>query len=558
MAREINGMLAFPDNFEWGTATASFQIEGGASDRGRCIWDAFCDVAGNVDNGDDGKVACDHYHRYEDDVALMKQLGVKNYRFSLSWPRLFPNGRVEDGVNEKGRKFYNDLIDCLIRNGITPVVTLYHWDLPLALESEIGGWLSPSIAPLFGQYADKCFAMFGDRVKTWLTLNEPWCCSVLGYSTGEHAPGRTSNPGHEVYRAGHNLLLAHAEGVNIYRQKYQKSQKGRIGLTLNTPWWEPHSDSQDDVIMANRAMDFFLGWFADPITFGDYPAIMKEVLKDRLPTFSAEERKLLKGSTDFFGLNHYSSSYAAHPTTTRVLVNAVSEYIEMITGGGGTKAIKKMMCDDYFKDAGMICINAVENGLTDMGWSIAPWGVRKLLEYTQQKYYPAGGIYLFENGMAVKEMSVCDAVMDTKRINFMHDYLVEIHKAMRNGANLRGYFYWSFLDNFEWAFGYSKRFGLVHVDYNTQQRTPKASAHWYSQVMVANGLVKPCGKRVGEEFVGEMEKRGQLSWVQSCRDEERKLMTTLTHAHGHGLASHQMLVALMLIVTLLSYTMMMS
>jgi beta-glucosidase/6-phospho-beta-glucosidase/beta-galactosidase len=558
MAREINGMLAFPDNFEWGTATASFQIEGGASDRGRCIWDAFCAVAGNVDNGDDGKVACDHYHRYEDDVALMKQLGVKNYRFSLSWPRLFPNGRVEDGVNEKGRKFYNDLIDCLIRNGITPVVTLYHWDLPLALESEIGGWLSPSIAPLFGQYADKCFAMFGDRVKTWLTLNEPWCCSVLGYSTGEHAPGRTSNPGHEVYRAGHNLLLAHAEGVNIYRQKYQKSQKGRIGLTLNTPWWEPHSDSQDDVIMANRAMDFFLGWFADPITFGDYPAIMKEVLKDRLPTFSAEERKLLKGSTDFFGLNHYSSSYAAHPTTTRVLVNAVSEYIEMITGGGGTKAIKKMMCDDYFKDAGMICINAVENGLTDMGWSIAPWGVRKLLEYTQQKYYPAGGIYLFENGMAVKEMSVCDAVMDTKRINFMHDYLVEIHKAMRNGANLRGYFYWSFLDNFEWAFGYSKRFGLVHVDYNTQQRTPKASAHWYSQVMVANGLVKPCGKRVGEEFVGEMEKRGQLSWVQSCRDEERKLMTTLTHAHGHGLASHQMLVALMLIVTLLSYTMMMS
>jgi beta-glucosidase/6-phospho-beta-glucosidase/beta-galactosidase len=558
MAREINGMLAFPDNFEWGTATASFQIEGGASDRGRCIWDAFCAVAGNVDNGDDGKVACDHYHRYEDDVALMKQLGVKNYRFSLSWPRLFPNGRVEDGVNEKGRKFYNDLIDCLIRNGITPVVTLYHWDLPLALESEIGGWLSPAIAPLFGQYADKCFAMFGDRVKTWLTLNEPWCCSVLGYSTGEHAPGRTSNPGHEVYRAGHNLLLAHAEGVNIYRQKYQKSQKGRIGLTLNTPWWEPHSDSQDDVIMANRAMDFFLGWFADPITFGDYPAIMKEVLKDRLPTFSAEERKLLKGSTDFFGLNHYSSSYAAHPTTTRVLVNAVSEYIEMITGGGGTKAIKKMMCDDYFKDAGMICINAVENGLTDMGWSIAPWGVRKLLEYTQQKYYPAGGIYLFENGMAVKEMIVCDAVMDTKRINFMHDYLVEIHKAMRNGANLRGYFYWSFLDNFEWAFGYSKRFGLVHVDYKTQQRTPKASAHWYSQVMVANGLVKPCGKRVGEEFVGEMEKRGQLSWVQSCRDEERKLMTTLTHAHGHGLASHQMLVALMLIVTLLSYTMMMS
>jgi beta-glucosidase/6-phospho-beta-glucosidase/beta-galactosidase len=549
-------MLAFPDNFEWGTATASFQIEGGASDRGRCIWDAFCDVVGNVDNGDDGKVACDHYHRYEEDVALMKQLGVKNYRFSLSWPRLFPNGRVEEGVNEKGRKFYDDLIDCLLRNGIKPVVTLYHWDLPLALESEFGGWLSPAIAPIFGQYAEKCFSMFGDRVKTWLTLNEPWCCSVLGYSTGEHAPGRTSNPGHEVYRAGHNLLLAHAQGVNVYRQKYQKTQKGRIGLTLNTPWWEPHSDSHDDVIMAKRAMDFFLGWFADPITFGDYPAIMKEVLKDRLPTFSAEESKLLKGSTDFFGLNHYSSSYAAHPTATRVLVNAVSEYVEMMTGGGGTKAIKKMMDDSYFKDAGMISINAIENGVTDMGWSIAPWGVRKLLEYTQQKYYPAGGIYLFENGMAVKEMSVCDAVMDTKRINFMHDYLVEIHKAMKNGANLRGYFYWSFLDNFEWAFGYSKRFGLVHVDYKTQQRTPKASAHWYSQVMVANGLVKPCGgQRVGEEFVGAMQKRGQLEWVDGCREEERKMMV---HHHGHGLASHQMIVALMLIVTLLSYTMMMS
>jgi beta-glucosidase/6-phospho-beta-glucosidase/beta-galactosidase len=267
--------------------------------------------------------------------------------------------------------------------------------------------------------------MFGDRVKTWLTLNEPWCCAVLGYSTGEHAPGRTCSPGHEVYRAGHNLLLAHAQAVKVYRQSYQKSQKGRIGLTLNTPWWEPHSDSEHDVAMANRAMDFHLGWFADPITFGDYPAVMKEVLKDRLPTFSADEKMLLKGSIDFFGLNHYSSSYAAHPTLTHVLTNAVSDYIDVFKGP--TKAIKKMMNHHYFKDCGMVSINAVENGLTDMGWSIAPWGVRKLLEYTQQKYYPAGGMYLFENGMAVKEQNVREAAMDTKRINFMNDYLVEIH-----------------------------------------------------------------------------------------------------------------------------------
>jgi beta-glucosidase/6-phospho-beta-glucosidase/beta-galactosidase len=550
MARKEGSTLIFPENFEWGTATASFQIEGGAKERGRCIWDAFCDVAGNVDSGDDGKVACDHYNRYEEDVALMAQLGVKNYRFSLSWPRLFPKGRVEEGVSEKGKRFYDDLIDCLLKNGIKPAVTLYHWDLPLALESEFGGWLSPSIAPIFSQYADQCFAMFGDRVKTWLTLNEPWCCSVLGYSTGEHAPGRTSSPGHEVYRAGHNLLLAHAHAVKVYRQKYQNSQKGRIGLTLNTPWWEPHSDSQEDITMASRAMDFHLGWFADPITFGDYPAVMREVLKDRLPSFSADEKKLLKGSSDFFGLNHYSSSYAAHPTLTHVLTNALSDYIEVFKGP--TKAIKKMMDHHYFKDAGMVSINAVENGLTDMGWSIAPWGVRKLLEYTQQKYYPAGGIYLFENGMAVKEQNVREAAMDTKRINFMNDYLVEIHKAMRNGANLRGYFYWSFLDNFEWAYGYSKRFGLVYVDYKTQKRTPKASAHWYSKVIAANGLVKQSG-RVGEEFVEKLEKLGQLDWVKNCRDEERRVVS-----HGHGLASHQMIVVLMLIVTFLCYTMLLS
>jgi len=304
--------------------------------------------------------------------------------------------------------------------------------------------------------------------------------------------------------------------------------------------------------MANRAMDFHLGWFADPITFGDYPAVMREVLKDRLPRFSADEQKLLKASSDFFGLNHYSSSYAAHPTLTHVLRNALSDYIEVFKGP--TKAIKKMMDHHYFKDAGMVSINAVENGLTDMGWSIAPWGVRKLLEYTQQKYYPAGGIYLFENGMAVKEQNVREAAMDTKRINFMNDYLVEIHKAMRNGANLRGYFYWSFLDNFEWAYGYSKRFGLVYVDYKTQKRTPKASAHWYSKVIAANGLVKQSG-RVGEEFVGEMEKLGQLDWVKSCRDEERRVVS---HGHGHGLASHQMIVVLMLIVTFLCYTMLMS
>jgi beta-glucosidase/6-phospho-beta-glucosidase/beta-galactosidase len=555
MAREEGNMLKFPKNFEWGTATAAFQIEGGASERGKCIWDAFCDVSGNVDNGDDGTVACDHYHRYEEDVALMKQLGVKNYRFSLSWPRLFPKGRVEGGLNEKGRQFYDGLIDCLIRNGITPVITLYHWDLPLPLETEFGGWLSPSIQPIFSQYADQCFAMFGDRVKTWLTLNEPWCSAVMGYCTGDHAPGRSSSPGHEVYQAAHNLLLAHAHAVNVYRQKYQKSQKGRIGLTLNTNWIEPHSDDPRDIATAQRGMDFSLGWFADPITFGDYPSIMREVLNDRLPRFTLEEQKLLKQSFDFFGLNHYSSNYAAYPTVFRRFQQAVEEYVEILKGS--KKALKKMLDHHYFKDTGIIGISPLEDGVTDMGWPIVPWGVRKLLEYTQKKYSPAGGIYLFENGMAVNEPSVKDAATDTRRINYMHDYLAEIHKAMQNGADLRGYFYWSFLDNFEWACGYSKRFGLVHVDYRTQQRTPKASAHWFSQVMATNGFVKQSvnGKRVvaGEKFVGLLEKRGELDWLKNCRDDEK----VVSH-HGHGLSSHRMIVLLVLVLSLLCYTMLLS
>jgi len=300
-------------------------------------------------------------------------------------------------------------------------------------------------------------------------------------------------------------------------------------------------------------MDFNLGWFADPIYFGDYPDIMKEIVGERLPRFSAEEQTLLRGSSDFFGLNNYTSTFAGYSSLTRQLKNAITVLRIQPAGMRGAKMAWDMMMNQYhyFKDTGGMIVIRDDDGTTDMGWPIAPWGVRKLLEYIQQKYAPAGGIYLFENGMAVKELSAREAAMDTQRINFVHSYLVEIHQAMRNGVDLRGYFYWSFLDNFEWAYGYGKRFGLVYVDYQTQKRTPKASAYWYRDVIEANGLVKKSSGRVGEEFVGQLQTRGQLEWVQSCREEERKV------SHSHGLLSHRMMVLLMLILSFFCYSILM-
>jgi beta-galactosidase len=463
-------MKQFPDGFTWGAATAAYQIEGGWNQGGRgpSIWDAFTHTPGKTHQGQTADMACDHYNRVEEDVALMKAMGLKAYRFSFAWSRLLPTGR--GAVNEEGVAFYNRLIDALLANGITPWVTLYHWDLPLALQMETDGLLNPDVADYFARYAEVCFERFGDRVKHWITLNEPWCSAVLGHGIGYFAPGRVSQS--EPYIAAHNLIRAHGKIVNVYRRKYQPTQKGVIGITNNCDWREPKTDSVADKAAAQRSMEFFLGWFADPIYRGEYPAVMREMVGDRLPHFGAEDMALIRGSSDFFGLNFYGGMYAAEPPQGQTVTTIKP------TGNGGMAADQRVELSDDPKWE-----------KTDMDWNVVPDFCRKMLGWVDERYgHPP--IYITENGCALSgEDDVNVAINDTKRIDFVERYLTSCHEAINtDGVDLRGYVMWTLMDNFEWASGYSKRFGLHHVDFATGKRTPKHSAAWYRGVMERNGL----------------------------------------------------------------------
>ena len=456
----------FPYQFVWGSATSSYQIEGGwnADGKGPSIWDVFCMIPGKVEGNDNGNVACDHYHRFREDVALMQSLGLKAYRFSISWPRILPAGR--GAVNQAGIDFYNHLIDALLEAGIEPWITLYHWDLPAALEFEMDGWLGDDISDVFAAYADVCFRHFGDRVKNWITINEAWVVAILGYGHGVFAPGKKSSD--LPYLAGHNLIKAHAKAVDVYRKQYQPVQGGKIGITNNCDWREPLTDSPADRAAAERALEFFLAWFADPVYKGDYPASMKERLGKRLPAFTAEEQQLIKGSSDFFGLNHYTTMYAADATQGS---DGGSVY-----GNGGLS-----------EDQDVNLSVSPDWEMTDMQWAIVPWGCRKLLEWIAARY-DNPPIYITENGCAFDQTPIGGQVDDQGRIAFFEGYLAAIHEAIGNGVDMKGYFIWSLLDNFEWASGYSKKFGIAHVEEGSLNRIPKASALWYREVIRRNGL----------------------------------------------------------------------
>lgn len=461
-------MRNFPDDFIWGSATSSYQIEGGwlEGGKGLSIWDAFVHTPGKVANGDTGDVACDHYHRMQEDVGLMADMGLSAYRFSIAWPRILPAGY--GAPNPEGLQFYSDLIDTLLDHDITPWVTLYHWDLPLALQMEYDGWLNPKIADLFAEYAAVCFEHFGDRVKHWITLNEPWVVAILGYGQGVFAPGRVSTS--EPYLAAHQLLRAHAKAVDVYRRDFQPEQRGTIGITNNCDWREPLTDSPEDRRAAQRALEFFLGWFADPIYRGDYPEVMRSRVQDRLPPFSDEDVALLKGSSDFFGLNHYTTMYASH-------IDPDDDVEVDVYGNGGISEDQdvRLTTDESWKK-------------TEMGWSVVPWGCRKLLQWIDERYdHP--DVVVTENGCAFDDEPVDGIVQDDERIAFFDGYLGACHQAIEDdGVALQGYFAWSLLDNFEWALGYTRRFGLHYVDYETLERLPKASARWYADVIQRNGL----------------------------------------------------------------------
>ena len=460
-------MLKFPENFVWGSATSSYQIEGAwlEGGKGLSIWDVYSHTPGKINNGETGDVASDHYHRYKEDVALMAAMGITAYRFSISWPRIQPDGKGKP--NPEGIRFYSNLIDTLLEHNITPWVTLYHWDMPAILQFEHDGWLNPCMADFFEDYATICFDYFGDRVKHWITLNEPWVAAVLGYGQGIFAPGRISDS--EPYIAAHQLLRAHGKAVDIYRRKFQPQQNGVIGLSNNCDWREPKTDAEQDKQAAERALEFFLGWFADPIYRGDYPECMRSRIGKRLPHFSAEDIALIKGSADYFGLNHYTTMYAAPEDPAQKTEYGISDN----AGLAGDHQVV-LSSDPSWKR-------------TSMDWAIVPWGCRKLLEWIDARYeHPV--LYLTENGCSFMDELKDGEVHDPERIEFFKGYMAECHKAIQNGVNLKGYFVWSFMDNFEWSLGYSKRFGLHYVDYKTGQRIPKSSAKWVSSVIRNNGF----------------------------------------------------------------------
>ncbi len=469
-------MIRFPRQFTWGTATSSYQIEGAWQEGGKglSIWDAFTHTPGKIIDGSTGDVSCDHYHRWEEDCDAMAAMGLTAYRFSLAWSRILPTGR--GAVNPEGIRFYSALIDRLLDRGIEPWVTLYHWDLPLTLQLEMDGWLSPGLASVFRDYAAVCFEQFGDRVKHWITFNEPWVVAILGHGQGIFAPGRVSTD--EPYRAAHTILRAHGQAVRTYRDRFQPRQQGMIGMTNNCDWREPLTRDRDDAAAAERAVEFFLGWFADPLYRGEYPDCMRERVGGRLPVFTPDDRTMITGSQDFFGLNHYTTMFAA-----KTRPGAAVETTPFGNGG---------IAED--QDVQLSAHPAWQK--TEMGWSIVPWGVRKLLHWIDARYgHPP--VVITENGCAFPDVPSGGTVDDQRRIAFLDAYLAEIHRAIDEGVDLRGYFLWSLMDNFEWSSGFTRRFGLWHVDYTTGVRTPKTSAAWFSGVIAENGFVPMEGNPYG-------------------------------------------------------------
>ncbi|CAM6065645.1 unnamed protein product [Sphagnum tenellum] len=463
----------FPDSFVFGAATAAYQVEGAASEGGRkpSIWDTFSHTPGKISDGTNGDVACDQYHKYQEDIDLMARLNLNAYRFSISWSRIFPEGTGPE-PNKEGIAYYNKVIDGLLQKGITPYVTLYHWDLPQVLQDSFGGWTDRKIVKAYVDYAEACFAAFGNRVKHWITFNEPVQFSYNGYGTGIHAPGRCSNremcpegnSAVEPYLAAHHVLLAHAATMDLFRRFFKAKQGGVLGIALDCEWGEPLTNSPEDQAAAQRHVLFQLGWFLDPIYFGDYPAVMRENVGNRLPHFSEDEILLLRGCLDFIGINHYTSRYTTSGPTP--LDPQQSHHF-----------LDQCVIVSEMRNCKPIGDRAASEWLY-----IVPWGLQKLLTWTTERYNRPP-LYITENGMDDEsgEKPLEEMLQDTKRIRYYQEYLTAVLQAIREGANVQGYFAWSLLDNFEWAVGYTKRFGLIYVDYeNDKKRYVKLSAKWYS------------------------------------------------------------------------------
>ncbi len=446
----------FPDDFLWGAATSAYQIEGSptADGAGYSIWHRFSHTPGNTYLNQTGDVACDHYRRYRDDVAIMSELGLNSYRFSIAWGRIYVHGTGV--VNKKGIDFYSRLVDALLEKGIKPNATLYHWDLPEALDDR-GGWLNRDIADWFGDYAVTMFDALGDRVEMWSTLNEPWVVTDGGYLSGVLAPGHSNL--FEAPIVTHNLLRSHGTAVERFRST-SAAKKGKIGLVVNLEPKYPASDSPEDLDAVRRADAYMNRQYLDPVFLGKYPAELREIFGEVWPEWSDEDMRLIKQPIDFLGINYY----------TRKVERYHPDHLPLHT--------KHVPQPQHIE--------------TDAKWEVFPEALTRVLLWVNERYGKAKlPIYITENGAAFYDPphTIDGRVEDPLRVEYYRQHLRAAHDAIKKGVNLRGYYAWSLLDNYEWAHGYSKRFGIVHVDYSTQQRTIKSSGRYYSSVIRSKGEI---------------------------------------------------------------------
>ncbi|XP_051222544.1 beta-glucosidase 38 [Lolium perenne] len=459
---------SFPKDFVFGTASSAYQVEGNALKYGRgpCIWDTFLKFPGATPDNATANVTVDEYHRYMDDVDNMVRVGFDAYRFSISWSRIFPSGIGR--YNKDGVDYYHRLIDYMLANKITPYVVLYHYDLPEVLNNQYNGWLSPRVVPDFAAFADFCFKTYGDRVKNWFTINEPRMMASHGYGDGFFAPGRCSgcrfggNSATEPYIAGHHLLLAHAAAVKIYRDKYIHAQQGKIGILLDFVWYEPLTYTTEDEFAAHRAREFTLGWFMHPITYGHYPETMQKFVGERLPNFTEEQSRLVQGSADVVGINHYTTYYVKNYENLTHMSYANDWHAQLVYERNGVPIGKQAHSKWLY---------------------VVPWGFYKAVIHVKDKYRNPLMI-IGENGIDQSGSDTLPhALYDNFRIDYFDQYLHELKRATDDGARVTGYFAWSLLDNFEWRMGFTSKFGIVYVDRKTFTRYPKDSTRWFRKVI---------------------------------------------------------------------------
>jgi beta-glucosidase len=442
----------FPNNFIWGAIASAYQIEGAWDEdgKGQSIWDQYVRLQDRILNGDTGNTACNHYHLMPDDVNLMKEIGLQSYSFTLSWPRIIPEGTGK--INQKGLDFYDRLVDHLLKAGILPKATLYHWDFPVALQDQ-GGWPNRDSIEWFGEYADVAFNKLADRVNLWATHNEPWVAAFLGYGAGIHAPG--INDVTQAYQAAHHMLLAHAKAVEIYRAG---NFGGEIGLVLNLNHFIPGSEREEDLQATKRVYDETHSLFLDPIFLGKFPENFFRWLGPNQPHIKSGDLEKLTGAADYLGINHYNSDKV---------------YYDHF--GGWLRARLEAYAAPGW-------------GYTQMGWGINPAGLKaEVMNIVNNYGHPK--LFLTENGCSAIDIPDDNGfVNDLDRIRFLRAHLIALHEAIENGAKVQGYYVWSILDNFEWERGYSNKFGLVRVDFQSLKRIPKQSAYWYSNVIKNNAV----------------------------------------------------------------------